>query len=106
MLTIPARIRKTDISEACLTAPRIKLVTGPLTIDGTNHPANTLEFVGFRGVKVAPGIWGGAFHFKEVGATPPTEHITTAQLEAYRVKESSAPPAPKGNGKTKKRGER
>ncbi len=114
MLKQDAKIKKSDIKEACLTVPRTKLVTGPLTIGGVTHEANTLEFVGFRGVKVSPGVWGGAFHFKEVGATPPTEQITPAELAAYRAKDSPASPepvdrarpTPKGNGQTKKRGER
>lgn len=91
MLTQEAKIKQEDIKAACLTVPRTKLVIGPLAIGGATHKANTLEFLGFRGVKVAPGIWGGAFHFQEVGATAPKEEITPAQLEAYRVKEPRVP---------------
>lgn len=91
-----AKIKKSDLNAACLTEPRTKLVTGTLTIGGIEHKADTLVFVGFRGVKVAPGVWGGAFHFKEVGVGPPTEQITPAALEAYRVKESPASPTAKG----------
>ena len=109
MFTIPAQIKRTDIKAACLTVPRTKLVTGPLTIGGVTHEPNTLEFFGFRGNKVSPGIWGGAFHFKDVGSTPPTETITLAQLEAYQAKAKPVPAVPvkptattHGNGKPKK----
>ncbi len=107
MLTIPARIKKADINEACLTGGRTQLVTGPLVIGGVEHKANTLEFIGFRvgarGVNVSPGVWAGDFHFGPAAKVPPVEKITPAQLEAYQVKAAPVPAKPtatnRGNGR-------
>lgn len=105
MLKVPAKIKKSDIKEACLTVPRTKVVSGPLEIDGVVHGKNTLEFIGFRGACVAPGIWGGYFYFEPVGESPPSETITPEKLDSYQVKAppvTARPGARPSNGGKKK----
>ena len=103
MYTQEVKIKKSDIKAACLTVPRTKLVTGSLVIGGVTHEANTLEFVGFRGVKVEPGIWGGHFHFKDKGVPSAKETITPAQLDAFTVTASVTKPATPRTGGNKKK---
>lgn len=78
MLTVPVKIKKEAIVKVCGKPPR--LLTGPYEIDGATHPTASLVFLGFRGVKVANGVWGGDYLFEFAGPQVPETKITAEVL--------------------------
>lgn len=84
MYQVPVRIKKSAIKDVCGHSPR--LLKSHYKIDGADFPTGQLVFLGFRGVKVAAGVWGGDYCFDGVGNKVPEESVTAEQLEQALAK--------------------
>lgn len=79
MFTEEVRIKKASIKDVCTGGEQL-LVKGDYTLNGQRFADGTLMFCGFRGVKVAKNVWGGAYHFDTAGSETPEKWITVAEL--------------------------
>lgn len=104
MLKQEVKIKKSSINDLVTGGAQWR-VRGDYEIDGQNFAGGTLVFCGFRGVRVAQGVWGGVYLFDTKGSKTPEKSITVAELnEALHV----APRATAAHHKphtAKKRGE-